>query len=79
VTWMIGQDDWQKGRDRRKGVGFRIYCGMKGDVDAFAAAIKAQGGLLDTEPTDQPWGSRDFSISDPDGFKITIGKETRKR
>jgi len=76
---MIGQDDWQKGRDRRKGEGFRIYCGTKQDVDALAAAIKARGGMLDTEPTDQPWGSRDFSISDPDGFKITIGKETRKR
>ncbi len=79
VTLMIGQDDWQKGRDRRKGEGFRVYCGTTQDVDALAAAIKARGGMLDTEPTDQPWGSRDFSLTDPDGFKITIGKETRKR
>lgn len=78
VTFMIGQDDWQKGRDRRKGEAFRIYCGTKQDVDALAAAIQARGGMLDT-PTDQPWGSRDFSMTDPDGFKITIGKETRKR
>jgi uncharacterized glyoxalase superfamily protein PhnB len=79
VTFMIGQDDWQKGRDRRKGEAFRIYCGTKQDVDAIAAAIQARGGMLDTPPTDQPWGSRDFSMTDPDGFKITIGKETRKR
>ena len=79
VTFMIGQDDWQKGRDRRKGEAFRIYCGTKQDVDALAAAIQARGGNLDTPPTDQPWGSRDFSLTDPDGFKITIGKETRKR
>ena len=77
VTFMIGQDDWQKGRDRRKGEGFRIYCETNQDIDALAAAIQARGGVLDTPPTDQPWGSRDFSISDPDGFKITIGKETR--
>ena len=77
VTFMIGQDDWQKGRDRRKGEGFRIYCGTRGDVDALAAAIKARGATLDSEPADQPWGSRDFSLTDPDGFKITIGKETR--
>lgn len=77
VTFMIGQDDWQKGRDRKKGEGFRIYCGTNGDVDAIAAGIKARGGVLDTEPMDQPWGSRDFAISDPDGFKITIGKEAR--
>src|SRR5258708_39379478 len=79
VTFMIGQDDWQKGRDRRKGERFRIYCRTSKDVDAVAAGIKARGGMLDNEPADQPWGSRDFSLTDPDGFKITIGKETRKR
>lgn len=76
VTWMIGQDDWQKGRDRRKGEGFRIYCSTRQNVDALAARIKAKGGRLDSEPADQPWGSRDFSLTDPDGFKITIGSET---
>jgi|SRR5215471_977884 len=73
VTFMIAQDDWQKGRDRRKGEGFRLYCSTKQNVDALAAGIKKRGGKLDSEPTDQPWGSRDFSLTDPDGFKITIG------
>jgi uncharacterized glyoxalase superfamily protein PhnB len=77
VTWMIGQDDWQKGRDRKKGEGFRIYCTTTQDVDSLAAAIKKRGGRLDSEPVDQPWGSRDFSLTDPDGFKITIGADSR--
>jgi len=79
VTFMIAQDDWKMGRDRRKGEGFRIYCGTRQDVDALAAGIRARGGSLDSEPADQPWGSRDFSLTDPDGFKITIGKEIRRR
>ena len=79
VTFMIGQDDWQKGRDRRKGEGFRIYCDTRQDVDALAAKISANGGTLDSGPEDQPWGSRTFSLTDPDGFKITIGREMRKR
>jgi uncharacterized glyoxalase superfamily protein PhnB len=77
VTFMIGQDDWKKGRDRKKGEGFRVYCATKQDVDALASGIKARGGKLDSEPTDQPWGTRDFSLTDPDGFKITIGRETK--
>jgi uncharacterized glyoxalase superfamily protein PhnB len=77
VTWMIGQDDWQKGRDRRKGEGFRLYCTTTENVDALARKIKSKGGKLDSEPADQPWGSRDFSLTDPDGFKITIGAENR--
>jgi uncharacterized glyoxalase superfamily protein PhnB len=79
VTFMLGQDDWKKGRDRRKGEGFRIYCSTTQDIDALAAGIKSRGGLLDQEPTDQPWGMRDFSLTDPDGFKITIGRESKKR
>lgn len=77
VTFMIGQDDWKKGRDRKKGEGFRLYCTTKQDVDALARGIKARGGKLDSEPADQPWGSRDFSLTDPDGFKITIGADAR--
>ena len=79
VTFMIGQDDWKKGRDRKKGQGFRLHCTTTQDVDALAERIKARGGKLDQEPRDQPWGSRDFALTDPDGFKITIGADTKKR
>jgi uncharacterized glyoxalase superfamily protein PhnB len=78
VTFMIGQDDWKKGRDRKKGQGFRLYCSTTQNVDALADGIKARGGALDEEPRDQPWGTRDFTLTDPDGFKITIGKDPRK-
>jgi catechol 2,3-dioxygenase-like lactoylglutathione lyase family enzyme len=72
VCFYLGQDDWKKGRDRRKGEGFRMYCTTGQHVDQIAATIKARGGVLDQEPTDQPWGVRDLTLSDPDGFKITI-------
>lgn len=75
TSFMIGQDDWVKGRDRQKGIGFRIYCTTTQDVDKLAAGIEARGGRLDSQPKDQPWKVRDFSITDPDGFKITIGKD----
>jgi lactoylglutathione lyase len=79
VLFMIGQDDWKKGRDRIKGVGVRLYCETDQDIDRLAARIKANGGTLAQEPKDQPWGTRDLSIDDPDGYKITIAKEIKKR
>jgi uncharacterized glyoxalase superfamily protein PhnB len=79
VSFMIGQDDWKKGRDRKKGEGFRIFCLTKGNVDRLAERIQANGGRLDQGPTDQPWGVRDISLTDPDGFKITIAVEKRGR
>lgn len=78
VIFMIGQDDWKKGRDRKKGEGFRLYCTTTQDVDVLAKGIVARGGTLDQEPKDQPWGTRDFALTDPDGFKITIARETKK-
>jgi lactoylglutathione lyase len=79
VMFMIGQDDWKKGRDRVKGVGVRLYCTTDQDIDRVAAKIKAQGGTLAQEPKDQPWGTRDLAVDDPDGYKITIAKELKKR
>ena len=76
VQFMLGQDDFAKGRDRPKGIGFRLYCVSDQDIDELAAGIKARGGTLDQEPTDQPWGARDLAVSDPDGFKITISSGT---
>jgi len=77
VSFMIGQDDWKKGRDRRKGEGFRLYCETKKSVDDLAKSIESKGGRLDGPPTDQPWGTRDISVTDPDGFKITIAVPKR--
>jgi len=77
VAFVLSQDDWKKGRDRAKGEGFRIYCTTVQDVDRLAEQIKARGGRLIDEPRDQPWGMRDFSVADPDGFKITIGTEAK--
>ena len=79
VFLMLGQDDWKKGRDRKKGEGFRLYLMTSQDVDAIAKGIVTRGGVLDQGPTNQPWGMRDFSLTDPDGFKITIGADKKRR
>ena len=72
VDIFLGQDDWKRGRDRIKGEGFRIYGRTVGDIDKLAASIKARGGVLSHEPQTQSWGERDFSMVDPDGFRITF-------
>ena len=72
VTFMLGQDDFAKGRDRQKGLGTRVWCHTAQDLDRLAADIKARGGQLDQEPQVMSWGDRVFMISDPDGFKLTF-------
>ena len=74
VTFMLGQDDWKKGRDRVKGQGFRLYCETTEDIDRLAERIRAAGVTLAQEPRDESWGARTLAVDDPDGFKVTVSK-----
>jgi lactoylglutathione lyase len=69
----LSQDDFSKGRDRPKGVGFRISCETLQDVDMFAERLKVFGGTIIEGPGER-WDNYSFTAEDPDGFKITIGK-----
>jgi catechol 2,3-dioxygenase-like lactoylglutathione lyase family enzyme len=74
VRISLNQDDWKKGKDRKKGLGMRIYLNTGQDIDEVAARIRKAGGKLDDDPADRPWGVRSFSITDPDGFGLTFSK-----
>ncbi len=67
----LSQDDFAKGRDRAKGVGFRLWCDTAQDVNATAERLRAFGGTIVEEPCDR-WDTYSFTAQDPDGFKITI-------
>ncbi len=46
------------------------------DVDAAYQDMVQRGVQPATEPTDQPYGIRDFALVDPDGHRITLGTAT---
>jgi uncharacterized glyoxalase superfamily protein PhnB len=75
VDFLLQQDDFAKGKDRKKGEGLRFYLITRQGIDALAARIRAHGGTLAQEPTDQSWGARDLAVVDPDGFKISISTQ----
>ncbi len=69
---MLNQDDFAKGRDRKKGEAIRLWLATVQDIDALAVRAKAFGVKLDYEPHMLEWGDRAFALSDPDGIKLTI-------
>lgn len=77
VTINIGQDDWQKGRDRVKGQGTRLYITTGPGIERYAADVQARGGVLD-QPLSEGWGYTLFAISDPDTFKLTFMAPLKK-
>ena len=72
---MLGQDDFAKGQDRKKGEGVRLWVATVQDIAQLAGRVKASGWRLDREPSETPWGDWAFALTDPDGFKLTIIQE----
>jgi uncharacterized glyoxalase superfamily protein PhnB len=68
----VSQDNFAKGRDRVKGTGVRLYLTTPEDLNKLADRAKAAGIKLDSEVAKMPWGQLAFSVTDPDGFAITI-------
>ncbi|MEP6619729.1 MAG: VOC family protein [bacterium] len=75
VRILLGQDDGARGFDRTKGEGFSLMITTAQNVDDIANRIKQQGGTLESEPADMPWGARVFRLKDPDGFRLVIASE----
>jgi uncharacterized glyoxalase superfamily protein PhnB len=71
----LNQDNWQKGRDRKKGLGARLHIETAQNVDEIAARLKAAGITLDVDPFETPWKTRQFELTDPSGFKLTVSTE----
>ena len=72
VRLLLGQDDGAKGTDRAKGEGLSLQLTTSQDLDEIARRIEAAGTVLDTPPSDTPWGARVFRVKDPDGFKLVF-------
>jgi uncharacterized glyoxalase superfamily protein PhnB len=69
---MLGQDDFSKGRDRKKGEAMRLWFSTVQDLEVLAARIKEHGVPFDHELRTLDWGDRAFAITDPDGIKLTF-------
>jgi catechol 2,3-dioxygenase-like lactoylglutathione lyase family enzyme len=68
----LSQDDFAKGRERRKGIGLSMYIETAQDLHELAKRAEAAGIALDGGVAPLPWGPLAFRVTDPDGFAITL-------
>jgi uncharacterized glyoxalase superfamily protein PhnB len=58
-----------------KGIGISLSFSVFDDrVDDVADRARTAGARLESEPRNEPWNARDFSLRDPDGFLLTFTK-----
>ena len=69
----LNQDDWKKGRDRKKGAGVRLSISTtRPHVDELATRARNAGITLKSDPHDTEWNSRAFEVNDPSGYLLTV-------
>ena len=60
------------GGDEKLGVGVNFYMEIDGNVDEYYAELKRRGVAVAVEIKDEPFGIRDFTVLDVDGYQLTF-------
>jgi predicted enzyme related to lactoylglutathione lyase len=87
-TWDFGDDSyavvWRDNsaihfvKDDTSPSGIHLFQWVK-DVDAYYKEIVDRGANIAREPTNQPYGIREFGLSDVNGVGIVFGQDIEHR
>jgi predicted lactoylglutathione lyase len=65
-------EEYKEDREKSaKGAGAYLQVQVE-DVDAFYRSVISSGIDVPHEPQDYPWNQREFTVRDPDGYKLTF-------
>ena len=59
---------------RRSGVRLTLLFDRGHDIDALLDRLLGRGMVVCSAIGDRPWGHRDFTVFDPDGYHVTIAR-----
>jgi uncharacterized glyoxalase superfamily protein PhnB len=61
------------------GTGVYLYMQIDGDIDQYYAELKKKGVKIAVEIKDEPFGVRDFTIEDADGYKLAFNQTIKPK
>ena len=74
VLMFIPAENVGIGNDEKLGVGVNLYMEIDGDIDQYYDGLKNRGVQIAVDIKDEPFGIRDFTVEDVDGYKLTFNK-----
>jgi len=74
VLMFIPAENIGIGREEKLGVGVNIYMQIDGDIDEYYNELKDKGVKIVVDIKDEPYGIRDFTVEDIDGYKLTFNQ-----
>jgi len=74
VLMFISAENIGIKREEKLGMGVNIYMQIDGDIDKYYDELKDKGVKIVVDIKDEPYGIRDFTVDDIDGYKLTFNK-----
>ena len=65
------------GAKEKLGVGVNLYMQIDGNIDEYCNELKNKGVKIIVDIKDQPYGIRDFTVEDINGYKLTFNQVSR--
>jgi len=65
------------GSQEKLGVGLNIYMQIDGDIDEYHNELRNKGVKIAVDIKDEPYGIRDFTVEDIDGYRLTFNQVSR--
>ena len=65
------------GKNEKLGTGVNLYLQIDGDIDVYYYQLKKRGVEIVVNIRDEPYGIRDFTVQDPDGYLLTFNQVPR--
>jgi uncharacterized glyoxalase superfamily protein PhnB len=77
VIMLIPATNIGIGAKEKLGIGVNLYMQIDGDIDEYCNKLKARGVKIVVDIKDEPFGIRDFTVEDIDGYKLTLNQVSR--
>ncbi len=78
VLMLLPAQNMGIGSGEKLGVGVTFYMQIDGDIDGYYNELKKKGVGFVFDIKDEPYGIRDFTVADIDGYMLTFNQITAK-
>jgi uncharacterized glyoxalase superfamily protein PhnB len=77
VVMLIPAKNIGIGSKEKLGIGVNLYMQIDGDIDEYCDEVKNKGAKVVVDIKDEPFGIRDFTVEDIDGYKLTFNQVSK--
>jgi uncharacterized glyoxalase superfamily protein PhnB len=77
VLMIIPVESMGIGHREKLGTGINLYLQIDDDIDEYYHELKNKKVKVVTEVKDEPWGSRDFTVADINGYLLTFSQVSK--